>query len=175
MNLEFPQVIHNLCAYYKFIEYGLFGTSILHLTAITINRYVLVCHQGFYSRIYCTRNVVIMISIMWIFGFGVGLFPLFGLWGQIGKLWSMVKHYCFEKVICSFDWNSYGYSKNRKSEILLLEYRSLEEMWWHMVITIKCQSRYCRICTSKILKEFLSEQGITLSSIHYLKKSWIGN
>ena len=43
MNLEFPKAIHSLCVYFKWIEYGLFGTSILHLTAITINRYVLIC------------------------------------------------------------------------------------------------------------------------------------
>ena len=85
INLEFPKVIDNICKYYKYIEYGLFGTSILHLTAITINRYIMICHQGFYSRIYCSRNVLIMICIMWIFGFGVGLLPLFEIWGQIGK------------------------------------------------------------------------------------------
>ena len=45
VDLQFPDVIHNICAYYKYIEYGLNGTSILHLTAITINRYIMVCHQ----------------------------------------------------------------------------------------------------------------------------------
>ena len=86
MKLEFPQVIHNLCAYYKYFEYGLFGTSILHLTAITINRYISICHRGFYSKIYSSRNVYIMICIMWLFSFGFVLLPLFGVWGQIGKL-----------------------------------------------------------------------------------------
>ena len=86
MKLEFPQVIHNLCAYYKYIEYGLFGTSILHLTAITINRYISICHRGFYSKIYSSRNIYIMICIMWLFSFGFLLLPLFGVWGQIGKL-----------------------------------------------------------------------------------------
>lgn len=85
VKLEFPQVIHNLCAYYKYIEYGLFGTSILHLTAITINRYISICHRGFYSKIYCSRNVYIMICIMWLSSFGFVLLPLFGIWGQIGK------------------------------------------------------------------------------------------
>ena len=86
MKLEFPQFIHNLCAYYKYVGYGLFGTSILHLTAITINRYISICHRGFYSKIYCSRNVYIMICIMWLFCFGFMLLPLFGVWGQIGKL-----------------------------------------------------------------------------------------
>ena len=85
MNLEFPKAIHSLCAYFKWIEYGLFGTSILHLTAITINRYILICHQGFYSKIYSSRNVYIMICIMWLFSFTLGLLPLFEIWGQIGK------------------------------------------------------------------------------------------
>ena len=84
-NLEFPQVIHNICAYYKYLEYGLFGTSILHLMAITVNRYILVCHPGYYSKIYCSRNVYVMIGIMWLFTFGIGLLPLFEIWGQIGN------------------------------------------------------------------------------------------
>ena len=84
-NLEFPKLIHSLCAYYKYIEYGLFGTSILHLMAITINRYIMVCHPGSYNRIYCSKNVQIMICTMWVFTFGIGLLPLFEIWGQIGK------------------------------------------------------------------------------------------
>ena len=71
--------------YYKYIEYGHFGTSILHLMAITINRYIMVCHPGAYNRIYCSRNVYIMIGIMWLFNFGIGLLPLFAIWGQIGS------------------------------------------------------------------------------------------
>ena len=59
---------------------------ILHLTAISINRYLLICQQEVYDKIYCSRNVSIMISGIWLFSFAFLLLPLFGIWGQIGKL-----------------------------------------------------------------------------------------
>ena len=85
-NLGYPPIIHNMCKYFKYLEYGLFQTSILHLMAITINRYILICWEEVYDKIYCSRNVSIMISGIWLISFGFGLFPLFGIWGQIGKL-----------------------------------------------------------------------------------------
>ena len=43
------------------------------LAAITINRYVIICHNRIYDKIYSTLNVTIMIIIMWLFSFGVAL------------------------------------------------------------------------------------------------------
>ena len=85
-NLRFPPIIHNMCKYFKYLEYSLFSTSIIHLMAISINRYILICQEEIYEQIYSPRNVSIMISGIWFFSFGFGLLPLFGIWGQIGKL-----------------------------------------------------------------------------------------
>ena len=85
-NLRFPPIIHNMCKYFKYLEYSLFSTSIIHLMAISINRYILICQEEIYEQIYSPRNVSIMISGIWLFSFGFGLLPLFGIWGQIGKL-----------------------------------------------------------------------------------------
>ena len=85
-NLKYPPIIHDMCPYFKYLEYSLFSTSILHLMAITINRYMSVCQQEIYDKIYCSRNVSIMISGIWLFSFAFLLLPLFGIWGQIGKL-----------------------------------------------------------------------------------------
>ena len=85
-NLGYPAIIHDMCPYFKYLNYSLFSTSILHLMAITINRYISVCQQEIYEQIYCSRNVSIMISGIWLFSFAFLLLPLFGIWGQIGKL-----------------------------------------------------------------------------------------
>ena len=85
-NLGYPRIIHDMCPYFKYLEYSLLSTSILHLSAISINRYILICHQEVYEQIYSSRNVFIMISVIWLFCFGFGLLPLFGIWGQIGKV-----------------------------------------------------------------------------------------
>ena len=85
-NLQYPPIIHNICPYFRYLEYSLFSTSILHLMAITINRYILICHEEMYEQIYSSRNIPIMISGIWLFSFGFGLLPLLGIWGQIGKL-----------------------------------------------------------------------------------------
>ena len=85
-NIEYPPIIHDMCPYFRYLECSLFSISMLHLTAISINRYLLICQQEVYDKIYCSRNVSIMISGIWLFCFGFGLLPLFGIWGQIGKL-----------------------------------------------------------------------------------------
>ena len=83
-NLQYP--IMYLCRYFKYAEGCLFSTSILHLMAITINRYIKICQQEIYEQIYSSRNVSFMINFIWLFCFGFGLLPLFGIWGQIGKI-----------------------------------------------------------------------------------------
>ena len=95
-NLGYPAIIHDMCPYFKYLEYNLFSTSILHLMAISINRYIKICQEKVYDQIYSSRNVSIMIGLIWLFCFGFGLLPLFGIWGQFGKY---IKNNIHDKLI----------------------------------------------------------------------------
>ncbi|XP_026730265.1 G-protein coupled receptor moody-like isoform X2 [Trichoplusia ni] len=71
-----------MCRVYALLKYGLNAVSIFTILAITINRYVLVCHPLLYPKIYKTRNLSIMLLAIWISAFALFLLPTFGLYGQ---------------------------------------------------------------------------------------------
>ena len=51
--------------------------------AITINRYIVICHPEKYARIYSRFNIILMITFIWLFPFGLMTLPLFEVWGKI--------------------------------------------------------------------------------------------
>ena len=73
------------CPIYQFLTYWFVNVSLITLMAISINRYVMICHNYLYQRIYTNSNVFVMISIIWIFTAGPLLLPLTGIWGKFGK------------------------------------------------------------------------------------------
>ncbi|GAB6022515.1 hypothetical protein CHUAL_006622 [Chamberlinius hualienensis] len=73
-----------LCALFPFFFYGNMGVSLLSMTAITINRYILIAHHQYYNAIYQKRYIVLMIAFVWAFSFAILLPPLTKTWGQLG-------------------------------------------------------------------------------------------
>ncbi|KAJ8720308.1 hypothetical protein PYW07_012351 [Mythimna separata] len=71
-----------MCQAYASIKYMLNGSSIFTVLAITINRYVIVCHPLLYPKLYKRRNVLISILMIWTSAIGTFIVPIFGLWGR---------------------------------------------------------------------------------------------
>ncbi|XP_067137684.1 G-protein coupled receptor moody-like [Centruroides vittatus] len=73
-----------LCVLFPFLRYANVGLSLLSITAITVNRYILISHQHLYDKIYRKRYIALMIVFVWTFSI-VMLFPtLLGKWGRFG-------------------------------------------------------------------------------------------
>eukprot|EP00088_Acartia_fossae_P022620 TRINITY_DN2377_c0_g1_i2.p1 TRINITY_DN2377_c0_g1~~TRINITY_DN2377_c0_g1_i2.p1 ORF type:complete len:372 (+),score=85.47 TRINITY_DN2377_c0_g1_i2:100-1215(+) len=73
-----------MCRLYPFFFYGNVGASLINMVAITINRYVLIACPGSYGRIYSRSNILLMISGVWMFSFGLMVPPLVEVWGTLG-------------------------------------------------------------------------------------------
>jgi len=73
-----------LCRMFPFFFYGNVAASLMSMVAITINRYVLIAYYGYYSRIYSSRNILLMLAAVWIFSFGMIFPPLVDMWGTLG-------------------------------------------------------------------------------------------
>ncbi|KAH8294446.1 hypothetical protein KR018_005694, partial [Drosophila ironensis] len=71
-----------LCRLIPFIQYGNIGVSLLCIAMITINRYVMITHHGFYARIYKRHWIGVMIAACWVFSYGMQLPTLLGSWGR---------------------------------------------------------------------------------------------
>ncbi|XP_054706453.1 LOW QUALITY PROTEIN: G-protein coupled receptor moody-like [Uloborus diversus] len=73
-----------LCKLFPFFFYGNVAASLLSMTAITINRYILINHYKHYDRIYRPRYVALMIALCWLFSFSLLAPTLAGAWGRVG-------------------------------------------------------------------------------------------
>ncbi|XP_023035354.1 G-protein coupled receptor moody [Drosophila willistoni] len=91
-----------LCRIIPFIQYGNIGVSLLCIAMITINRYVMITHHGYYARIYKRHWIAIMIAACWLFSYGMQLPTLLGIWGRFG--------YDTRLKTCSIMSDSHGHS-----------------------------------------------------------------
>ncbi|GFS93320.1 protein trapped in endoderm-1 [Trichonephila clavipes] len=73
-----------LCRLFPFFFYGNVAASLLSMTAITINRYVLINHYKYYDKIYQRKYIALMIAFCWIFSFSLLTPTLAGAWGEFG-------------------------------------------------------------------------------------------
>ncbi|KAH9520826.1 hypothetical protein DERF_004513, partial [Dermatophagoides farinae] len=73
-----------LCRLYPLFYYGTVATSLMMITAITINRFILIAFNRHYSRIYNRKNVIIMIIFCWLFSYTLVSIPVLKLYGQTG-------------------------------------------------------------------------------------------
>ncbi|XP_022693718.1 G-protein coupled receptor moody-like isoform X3 [Varroa jacobsoni] len=73
-----------LCRLFPFFRYMNVGLSLLSITAITINRYILIGHRRLYDRIYRQQAIYLMIGFTWIFPIVVLVPTWFGRWGTFG-------------------------------------------------------------------------------------------
>lgn len=73
-----------LCSVFPFLFYGNVAASLLFMTAITLNRYVLINHYQKYDKIFSRVNITLMIAFCWIGSFMFLIPVLFGVWGKFG-------------------------------------------------------------------------------------------
>ncbi|XP_067638557.1 G-protein coupled receptor moody isoform X3 [Eurosta solidaginis] len=71
-----------LCKLIPFIQYGNIGVSLLCIAMITMNRYVMIAHHGYYGKIYRKHWIAVMIVFCWAFSYGMQLPTLLGVWGK---------------------------------------------------------------------------------------------
>ncbi|XP_050303886.1 G-protein coupled receptor moody-like isoform X2 [Anthonomus grandis grandis] len=72
------------CKMVPTLRYGTVGVSLLSIASISINRYILIAWPHVYSKIYTKTTVILYISAIWIFSFGLQVPTLFGVWGMFG-------------------------------------------------------------------------------------------
>ncbi|XP_021951462.1 G-protein coupled receptor moody [Folsomia candida] len=73
-----------LCTLFPLMRYGNLGVSLLSITMITINRYMMITSHKLYSRIYKPVGIGCMIAFCWVFSFLMQLPTLLGVWGKFG-------------------------------------------------------------------------------------------
>ncbi|XP_035773734.1 G-protein coupled receptor moody-like isoform X2 [Anopheles albimanus] len=73
-----------LCTLVTFMQYGSVGVSLLCITMITINRYIMIAHYSSYSKVYKTTWIMLMIGVCWLFSYGFQIPTLLGVWGKFG-------------------------------------------------------------------------------------------
>lgn len=88
-----------LCKLNGFLTVLLGSTSLLTLSAISVNRYFKIVQGGKYNRVYTTSNTLKIIAVTWLIPFVLSIAPIFG-WSaheyQIGKC---VCHFLFGRSI----------------------------------------------------------------------------
>ena len=84
INVIAQDLNETLCTVYIFFYAGTCTVSMSSLLAITINRYIIICRNSIYNKVYSNLNVAIMIFIIWLVCFGVNILPVFGIYGQYG-------------------------------------------------------------------------------------------
>ena len=77
-----PDLIDSLCPSLPFFPY-LFGSiSLFTLMELSINRFVMICFNDIYQRIYTETSVYFRIISIWLCTTGYSALPLAGLWGK---------------------------------------------------------------------------------------------
>ncbi|XP_038212699.1 G-protein coupled receptor moody-like [Zerene cesonia] len=72
------------CKLYPIMRYGLVAASLFTVLAITINRYVMIAHPRLYPKMYKTRNIGIMLVVIWMAAFSLLTPTALNKWGRFG-------------------------------------------------------------------------------------------
>lgn len=73
-----------LCKFYPMVRYSNVALSLFTVIAITINRYVVIVHPKYYTKMYTKTNIAISIAVIWISSFLLLTPTAFGVWGSFG-------------------------------------------------------------------------------------------
>ncbi|ENN83318.1 hypothetical protein YQE_00323, partial [Dendroctonus ponderosae] len=73
-----------LCKMIPTLRYGTIGVSLLSIASISINRYILIAWPQCYAKIYTKTKVILYISLIWVFSYGLQVPTLLGQWGVYG-------------------------------------------------------------------------------------------
>lgn len=72
------------CAVFPLLFYGNVAVSVLSMTAIAVNRYILIMWHSVYARLYSRAHILLMVLLVWLTGFSLLVPPLVGAWGCLG-------------------------------------------------------------------------------------------
>lgn len=73
-----------LCRLFPLLRYGLMAVSLLSVSLITINRYIIIAHPRQYPRIYQRRYLALMVASIWLITFSIMIPTWRGIWGRFG-------------------------------------------------------------------------------------------
>ncbi|XP_017030508.1 G-protein coupled receptor moody [Drosophila kikkawai] len=73
-----------LCRLFPMLRYGLLAVSLLSVSLITINRYIIIAHPRQYPRIYQRRYLALMVAGTWVTTFSIMIPTWRGVWGCFG-------------------------------------------------------------------------------------------
>ncbi|XP_017065882.1 G-protein coupled receptor moody [Drosophila eugracilis] len=73
-----------LCRLFPMLRYGLLAVSLLSVSLITINRYIIIAHPRQYPRIYQRRYLALMVAGTWVTTFSIMIPTWRGVWGIFG-------------------------------------------------------------------------------------------
>ncbi|XP_001355355.1 G-protein coupled receptor moody [Drosophila pseudoobscura] len=73
-----------LCRLFPMLRYGLLAVSLLSVSLITINRYIIIAHPRHYPRIYQRRYLALMVAGTWVLTFSIMIPTWRGVWGRFG-------------------------------------------------------------------------------------------
>nr|XP_023020824.1 G-protein coupled receptor moody-like isoform X2 [Leptinotarsa decemlineata] len=94
-----------LCTMVPILRYGSVGVSLLSITAISINRYILIAWPHLYQTVYTKFKVAIYIGLIWAFSYSIQIPTMLGIWGTYGM---------DEKLgTCSIEPDEYGHSSKQ--------------------------------------------------------------
>ncbi|XP_076451115.1 uncharacterized protein LOC143286999 [Babylonia areolata] len=99
-----PVVNHTHCVVNGVIGYTSSEVSVLSLLAISMNRYLHVCHSHLYSRLFTLPRTVFIIISIWVAAILMALPPALGID-------TVTYRYSAHTHICSFDRSSLSYIK----------------------------------------------------------------
>lgn len=76
----------NLCDYLWIILYTQISKTFSYF------RYIMIAHNGLYSKVYKKYWIAFMIVFCWIFSYGMQLPTLLGIWGKIQHIKYNIKY-----------------------------------------------------------------------------------
>ncbi|XP_075976864.1 G-protein coupled receptor moody-like [Anticarsia gemmatalis] len=71
-----------MCSVYPLLKYALNGTAHFTVVAITVNRYIMVCHPLMYARIYKKHVLILSLISTWAVAFLLFMPSYFEVWGR---------------------------------------------------------------------------------------------
>lgn len=71
-----------LCSLHGYFMFSIGGTSLLNIGILSVNYYFCVVKYTLYDRVYTTRNICILLCVVWLIWPIFLLFPLFEIWSE---------------------------------------------------------------------------------------------
>jgi len=76
----------SICQYFALLYFPNIFVSILTCALISLNRALALRNHSFAKRVFTWRKTIFYYNLMWQFGVGLMLLPLYKVWGKLGRL-----------------------------------------------------------------------------------------